>query len=159
QRTDVVRQLLRYLILCPQFFPEHFLAGRSASPHLGEPNRRELIGALALKPIGGLAVRSCRSLFSASLVARRDLSRQYAELIDVHLDRGHYCLIAVVSLVASLLKPQMLGLGDCRIRIVSHDPSPSQCRLSISAPNMAVSRRPRGAIWAAYLFALNIHPN
>jgi len=69
------------------------LAGRSASLHLGEPNRRELIGALALKPIGGLAVRSCRSSFSASLVARRDLSRQYAEFIDVpipneHLDRG-----------------------------------------------------------------------
>src|SRR5262249_3615025 len=88
--------------------------------------------------------------------------RQYAELIDVpipneHLDRGHYCLIAVVSLgVASLLEPQMLELGDCRIRIVSHDPSPSQCRLSISAPNVAVSGRPLGVIWAGYLSAPNI---
>jgi hypothetical protein len=111
--------------IVPSVLPRAFLAVRSASLRLGEPNRRQLIGALALKPIGGLAVRSCRSLFSASLVARRDLSRQYAELIDVpipngHLDRGHYCLIAVVSLgIASLLKPQMLELSDCRIRIVS----------------------------------------
>ena len=29
---------------------------------------------------------------------------------------------------------------------------PSQCRLVVSAPNMAVSGRPLGAIWAAYLF-------
>ena len=112
--------------------PRAFLVGRSVSLRLGEPNSGELTGALILRPIGELAVRSCCSSFSASLVARCDLSRQHAELIDIpipneHLDRGHYCLIAVVSLgVASLLKPQMLELGDCRIRIVSHDPFPLQ---------------------------------
>jgi hypothetical protein len=33
---------------------------------------------------------------------------------------------------------------------------PSQCWLPISAPNVAVSGRPLGAIWAGYLFAPNI---
>jgi hypothetical protein len=47
--------------------------------------------------------------------------------------------------------------GWC-ISIASHDPSPSQCRLLISAPIMAVSGRPLGAIWAAYLFVPNKKP-
>jgi hypothetical protein len=89
----------------------------------------------------------------ASLIARCNFSRQYAELIDVpianeHLDRGYHCLIVVASLgVASLLESQTfkLRLGCC-IGIVSHDPSPSQCRMLTFAPNMAVSGHPLGAI-------------
>jgi hypothetical protein len=48
--------------------------------------------------------------------------------------------------------------GGCCISIVSHGPSPSQCRSPILAPNMAVSGRPLGAIWAVYLFAPNKKP-
>ena len=102
--------------------------------------------------------------FAAPLVASCNFSRQYAWLIDVpianeHLDSGRHCLIAGVSLglASSPLRPQMFEFehGGWCISIVSHDPSPSQCRLLISAPNMAVSGRPLGAIWAAYLFAPN----
>jgi hypothetical protein len=112
---------------------------------------------------------SCTSrlTFAAPLVASCNFSRQYAELIDVpiankHLDSGCHCLIAGVSLgmASSLPRPQMLEFehGVWCISIVSHGPSPSQCRLLISAPNMAVSGRPLGAIWAAYLFAPNKKP-
>src|ERR1700758_1043487 len=78
----------------------------------------------------------------ASLIARCNFSRQYAELIDVpianeHLDRGYHCLIVVASLgvASSLLKSQMLESKRNRwcIGIVSHDPSPSQCTLLTSA--------------------------
>jgi hypothetical protein len=111
---------------------------------------------------------SCTSrlTFAAPLVASCNFSRQYAELIDVpiankHLDSGCHCLIAGVSLglASSLPRPQMLEFehGGWCISI-SHGPSPSQCRLLISAPNMAVSGRPLGAIWAAYLFAPNKKP-
>ena len=93
----------------------------------------------------------------APLVASSNFSRQYAELIDVpianeHLDSGCHSLIAGVSLgpASSPLRPQMFEFehGGWCISIVSHDPSPSQCRLPISAPNMAVSGHPPGAIWA-----------
>jgi hypothetical protein len=52
---------------------------------------------------------------------------------------------------SSLLRSQMFDFKrqGWRISIVSHDPSPSQCRLPTSAPNMAVRGHPLGAIWAA----------
>ena len=68
------------------------------------------------------------------LVACCNFSRQYAELIDVpiadeHLDRGHHCLSAIVSLgPMSLLHSQafklMLKLGGRRIVIIGHNPVP-----------------------------------
>ena len=71
---------------------------------------------------------------TAQLVAGRDLSRQHAKFIDVpvadeHLDRGYHSLIAAAPLgIAPPLSPQAFEI-DCRyISIVSHDPSPSQCR-------------------------------
>ena len=83
-------------------------------------------------------------------------------IANKHLDSGCHCLIAGVSpgLASSLPRPQMLEFehGGCCISIVSHGPSPSQCRSPILAPNMAVSGRPLGAIWAVYLFALNKKP-
>jgi len=114
-------------------------------------------------------IRSCTSrlTFAAPLVASCNFSRQYAELIDVpianeHLDSGCHCLTAGVplGLASSLPRPQMLEFehgGSC-MSIVSHGPSPSQCRSLISAPNMAVRGRPLGAIWAAYLFVPNKKP-
>ena len=86
-------------------------------------------------------MRSCRcplSFYKKSrrweqcpLIARLDLSRQYAELIDVpvaddHLDRGCHSQIAAASLGAtmSFLKSQalklMLKIGGRRIVIISH---------------------------------------
>ena len=77
-------------------------------------------------------------------------------IANEHLDSGCHCLIAGVwlGLASSLPRPQMLEFEHVGwyISILSHDPSPPQCRLLISAPNMAVSGRPLGAIWAAYLF-------
>jgi hypothetical protein len=109
---------------------------------------------------------SCTSrlTFAAPLVASCNFSRQFAELIDVpiankHLDSG--CIAGVsLGLASSLPRPQMLEFehGGCCISIVSHGPSPSQCRSPILAPNMAVSGRPLGAIWAVYLFAPNKKP-
>jgi hypothetical protein len=88
---------------------------------------------------------------TAQLVAGRDLSRQHAELIDLpvadeHLDRGQHFPIAAHALgAAPALSPQAFEI-DCRyISIVSHDPSPSQCRRGGSAPKMAV-RWQRGRI-------------
>ena len=68
---------------------------------------------------------------SNALVARPDLSRQYAEFIDVpvaddHLDRGCHSQIAAASLGAtmSFLESQalklVLKLGGRRIVIISH---------------------------------------
>jgi hypothetical protein len=108
-----------------------------------------------------------RPAFAATLVTSCNFSRQYAELIDVpianeHLDSGCHRLIVGVSLglASSLQRPQMLEFehtGWC-ISIVSHDPSPHKCRLLTFAPNMAVSRHPLGAIWAAHLLAPNKKP-
>ena len=83
-------------------------------------------------------------------------------IANEHLDSGCHCLTAGVplGLASSLPRPQMLEFehgGSC-ISIVSHGPSPSQCRSLISAPNMAVRGRPLGAIWAAYLFVPNKKP-
>jgi hypothetical protein len=121
-------------------------------------HQRAQIAACTLRFLHG------RLAFAAPLVASCNFSRQYAEFIDVpianeHRDSGCHCLIVGVSLglASSPQKPQMFEFertGWC-ISVVSHDPSPSQCRLLISAPNMAVGGRPLGAIWAAYLFALN----
>ena len=83
-------------------------------------------------------------------------------IANKHIDSGCHCLIAGVSLglASSLPRSQTLEFehGGCCISIVSDGPSPSQCRLLISAPNMAVSGRPLGAIWAVYLFAPNKKP-
>jgi hypothetical protein len=81
---------------------------------------------------------------NALLVVRRDLSRQYAELIDVpianeHLDR-RYLIVGISRTVAPPLRPQTFDfeINHRHVSIVSHDPSPSQCRSLSSAPKMAV---------------------
>jgi hypothetical protein len=78
----------------------------------------------------------------APLVARRDLSRQYAELIDVpianeHLDRG-YLVAAISRTVAPPLRPQSLyfEVDGRHISIVNHDPFP----LTMHAPNFRSNR-------------------
>jgi len=64
---------------------------------------------------------------NAPLFARRDLSRQYAELIDIpvadeHLDCGQHFLTAAqsVSLLESQAFKLMLKLDGRRIVIISH---------------------------------------
>jgi hypothetical protein len=89
---------------------------------LVRPSRGWAVGAQPLSPVP--------TIRCAPLVTRRDLSRQYAELIDVpiadeHLDRGCHSLIAAGSLGAmSLLESQafkrVLRLGGRRIVIISH---------------------------------------
>ena len=87
-----------------------------------------------------------------TLVARRNFSRQNAELVDVpiankHPDRGQYLLIAGVSLgvASSLLRSQTFEIKrhGWRISIVSHDPSPSEMQV-------ANLRSKHGREWAPF---------
>jgi hypothetical protein len=93
----------------------------------------------------------------APLVTRRDLSRQYAELIDVpiadeHLDRG-YLIVGISRTVAPPFRPQAFDfqIDDRHISIVSHH-HPLTMQVLSSAPNMAVSWQSLGGIWVGHWF-------